>query len=143
VNGSDCSHLPSIILHHQYLGVPANDIPVFLTSCSVNFSTCSHSYSLRAVWICKWKDSNSDIFSRWISRHILSISYDKIYSKSHSTHQSHISGPLETPPPPLALAWDATPLRLAHHNPPRCTSASIHSLLYSSAVKSFSFSAPP
>jgi len=39
-------------------------------------------------------------FSRWISRYIVSIPFDNFYYGSHCTHQSHISGTLQTPPPP-------------------------------------------
>jgi hypothetical protein len=52
----------------------------------------------------------------------LSIPYDKVYSRSHCTHQSHISGPLQTPPPPPAM-WhklhhdgrSSIPISASHH----------------------------
>jgi len=106
-NGSAWSHLPSIFIHCQSLEVPANDIPVFPTSRSADFSAGSRRYSLCAVWICQQKEGHSYVFSRWISRYILSIPYDKLYTGRHCIHQSHISGPHQTPPP-TTLSYNST-----------------------------------
>jgi len=99
-NESAWSHLAPIFLYVQRRGALAHDIPVFPAPHSVDFSAGGYRCSLCAAWICHWKEGHSYVFSRWISRHILSIPYDKFYSGSHCTHQSHISGPLPTPLPP-------------------------------------------
>jgi len=68
-----------------------------------DFRASRCSYSLCAVWICQGKQGHSNVFSRWISRYILPIPCDKLYSRSHCTHQSHSSGLLDT-------SCSATPL---------------------------------
>ena len=101
---------------------PAHYIPVFPTSHSADFSTSSCSYSLCTVWICQLKEGHSYVFSRWIWSYILPVPCDELYSGSHYTHQSHISGPLDTPTPPL-----------------RCNSARIGAPQFLSALRSLDY----
>ena len=61
-------------------------------------SAGSCSDSLCIVWIYQWKEDHSYDFSRLLSTYILPIPCVKFYSWSHCTHQSHIIGPLDTPP---------------------------------------------
>ena len=97
-NGSASSRLPPIILHRQLLGVPANNITVFPTSCSSDFSAGSSSYSLCAVWIRQWEEGHSYVFSRWISRYIWPIPCDQFSSRSNYTI-NHTSAAASSPPP--------------------------------------------
>jgi len=109
--------------------VPANNITVFPTSHSSDFSASSCRYSLCALWIRQWKEGHSYVFSRWISRNILRIPCDKFYSVSHCTYQSHISGPLHTP-------CGATPQGQVLLNSRRHSLAEIDTLLFHSALNS-------
>ena len=70
--------------------------PSYRTSRSADICVGSCSYSLCDVWICQSKDAHSCIFPRWISRYILYICCGPFCYSSHCTHESHVTGPLET-----------------------------------------------
>jgi len=82
--------------------VPANNITVFPTSGSSDFSTGSRSYSLCAVWIHQWK-GHSYVFSRWISRYIWPIPWDRFYSRSHFTIDHTFAATSYPHPPAVQL----------------------------------------
>ena len=110
--GSAWSHLSSILLYGLHLPAPANNIAVGATFRSADFTADRRSYSFCAVWLCRWNEGHSYVFSRWIFKYIVSIPQDKFYCGSHCTHQSQISGMLRTPPPPpIPPSCGATRLR--------------------------------
>jgi len=65
---------------------------------SGNISAGGCSYSLNADSGCLWKQGYGDVSSRWISRYIVLIPLNKLYSRSYCTHQLHIGGSPHTPP---------------------------------------------
>jgi len=94
-------------------GAPANYIPVYWMSGWAALRVGSCSYSLCTVWICWWNKGDSNVFSKWLLRHICPSPVMNFTPEATALINHTLVGHLITPQR-LSFRWIGTSLsRLA------------------------------